>query len=77
MSPDTVKRHLERKPFQPLRLHLASGTALDIPSSDVARGLRHSLMVFHPKEPGGKISDKYSEINYRLIERIEQMPEGN
>lgn len=75
MSPETIKQHLESKPFRPLRFHLASGNSIDVTDGGIAWGLRHSLMVLHPKVPGGKMVDRYSEINYRLIERVEQLPD--
>jgi len=38
----------------------------------MAQTLRHTLMVFKPNPAKSAVMD-YSEINYRLIERIETL----
>lgn len=75
MTPSTIQSYLDRKPFRPFKLHLSSGKVLEIAFPGVAWNLRTTLMVFHPAEAGHYASDTFSEINYRSIERIEQLPE--
>jgi len=72
MTPEKLREHLDHEPFVPLRLHLASGTAIGVLRPSMAQTLRHTLMVFKPNPAKSAVMD-YSEINYRLIERIETL----
>jgi hypothetical protein len=74
MTPEKLREFIDRSPFIPIRIHLASGAVVDVLQSGLAHPLRHSLMVLQPYKPGRSYHE-YQEINYRLIERIEQLPE--
>lgn len=77
MTPRTVEAEIETDPFKPVRLHLSSGKTLDIKDRGAVWYLSYGLMVFHRKNPARKFADRYDLINYRLIERIEQLSNGH
>jgi hypothetical protein len=75
MTTEDMQQELERQPFIPLRLHLASGKALDIPFSGTAWVRQNTLLVVHPIAPHSAQIGNYDVISLRLIERIEQIRE--
>ena len=73
MAPKKLQQEIEREPFVPIRLHLSSGKTVDLPHAGAAWPLSYGLMVFHGTTPGRKWATGYDVINYRLIERVEQL----
>ncbi len=72
MTSQELRQELERQPFIPLRLHLASGQRMDIPSQGTAWVQQNTLLIVHPLAPGRRRYRQYDVIALRLIERIEQ-----
>jgi len=77
MTTEDVRQELERNPFTPLRLHLASGTTIDVPFPGTAWVRQNTILVVHPLARGSAAIGNYDVINLRLIERIEQIPESS
>jgi hypothetical protein len=77
MTPEDVNQELEREPFVPLRLHLSSGQkiAIEYPNSAFVR--QNTLLVVHRLAPRTAMIGNYDVIALRLIERIEQVGNGN
>jgi hypothetical protein len=75
MTSEDMKQELERQPFIPLRLHLASGKIMDIPYSGTAWVRQNTLVVVHPIARDSAEIGNYDVISLRLIERIEQIRE--
>ena len=73
MTGEDVKQELEREPFMPLRLHLASGQKIDIPYPNTAWVRQNTLVIVFPLAPGSAAIGNYDVIALRLIERIEQI----
>jgi hypothetical protein len=72
MTSEDVRSELEKEPFEPFRIHLLSGKAIDVTSPNAATLLQNSVMVFrnwHQRQASG-----YDVIALRNIERIEQRP---
>jgi hypothetical protein len=63
---------LEREPFVPLRLHLASGKTMVIPYANTAWVRQNTLVIVHPLAPGTHAIGNYDVVALRLIERMEQ-----
>ena len=72
MTTEDVKQELERRPFVPLRLHLAIGQKIDIPYEGTAWVRQNTLLIVHPLQRGSATIGNYDVIALRLIERIEQ-----
>jgi len=77
MTSEGIKQELERQPFTPLRLHLASGKVLEIPFSGTAWVRQNTLLVVHPVARDSAEIGNYDVISLRLIERIEQVRESS
>ena len=73
MTSEDVKQELERQPFVPLRLHLASGQKIEIPYPNTAWIRQNTIVIVHPLERGTVRIGNYDVIALRLIERIEQV----
>ena len=77
MTSEDVKQELERDPFVPLRLHLASGKTIDVPFPNTAWVRQNTLVIVHPLRRGTVEIGNYDVVALRLIERIEQLNEAN
>jgi len=73
MTGEDVKQELEREPFVPLRLHLASGQQIDIAYQNTAWVRQNTLVVVFPLARGSAAIGNYDVIALPLIERIEQL----
>lgn len=70
MTSEDVRSELERHPFTPLRLHLASGKTVDVLNEGMTALLQNAVLVFHARPRRG-----YDIIALRNIERLEQLDE--
>jgi hypothetical protein len=77
MTSEDVQQELERQPFVPLRLHLSSGTTIDIAYSGIAWVRQNALLIVHPVARGSAAIGNYDVVALRLIERIEQVRESS
>jgi hypothetical protein len=77
MTSEDVKQELERDPFVPLRLHLASGNTIDVPYPNTAWLRQNTIVIVHPLRRGTVEIGNYDVVALRLIERIEQLNEAN
>jgi hypothetical protein len=73
MTAEDIKQGLDRDPFIPLRLHLASGQKIEVEYPGTAWVRQNTLLVVHPIAPGTSQIGEYDVIALRLIERIEQV----
>ena len=75
MTSEDVRQEIERQPWIPLRLHLASGKTVDVHHPGTVWLQQNSLLLVHPLRPGTQEIGKYEVLALRLIERIEQLSE--
>lgn len=73
MTSEDLRQELERDPFIPLRLHLASGEKVDVRYPGTAWVRQNTVLVVHPLARGSAAIGNYDVIALRLIERIEQV----
>ena len=73
MTSENFKHEIERHPFVPLRLHLASGKEVDIYDPGTVWFERHALLIMHRIRPGSQDIGRHDVIAFDLIERIEQI----
>ncbi len=78
MLVEEIQTVLQRRPFNPLRVHKSDGKVVKIPFSHVAIVLgRQGLLVFKGVKKEGSYSAKgYEVIPYDRIERIEEKRHG-
>jgi hypothetical protein len=74
MTAEDMQQELDREPFVPLRLHLASGQKIDVEYPGTAWVRQNTLLVVHPIGPKTSRIGEYDVISLRLIERIELVP---
>jgi len=77
MTAEDLRQELEKRPFIPLRLHLASGKTVDVLYEQTAWLQQNTVLVVHPLTRGTVAIGKYEVISLRLIERIEQISESS
>lgn len=77
MTSEDVKQELERDPFAPLRIHLASGKTIDVPYPNTAWLRQNTIVIVHPLRRGTVEIGNYDVVALRLIQRIEQLNEAN
>jgi hypothetical protein len=73
MTSENVKHEIERHPFVPVRLHLASVKEVDIHDPATVWFQRNALLITHRLPPGSQDVGRYEVIALDLIERIEQL----
>jgi len=76
MTTGDVKQELDRDPFVPLRLHLASGQKIDVSYPNTAWVRQNTLLIVHPLAPGTHAIGNYDVVALRLIERVQQRGVG-
>lgn len=72
MTTEDLEQELDREPFVPLRLHLASGQKIPIEYPNSAFVRDNTLLIVHRLEPGTSKIGGYDVVALRLIERMEQ-----
>jgi hypothetical protein len=72
MTPEDIRSELEKLPFIPFRLHLVSGSFVDVTMPKSAEMLKNSILVFH-SDRGPSEETLYDVIALRNIERLEQL----
>jgi hypothetical protein len=77
MTSEDMRQELERGPFVPLRLHLASGQIIEIAYAGTAWLRQNTVVIVHPLAPNTVAIGNYDVIALRLIERIEQISESS
>ena len=75
MTTEDLKQELDREPFVPLRLHLASGKTMDVEYPNSAFVRQNTLLIVHRLAPNSAAIGNYDVLALRLIERIEQLNE--
>ena len=73
MTSENLRQEMERTPFTPVRLHLASGKEVDIYEPGSVWFQRNALLIIHRLPPGSPEEGRYEVIAFDLIERIEQL----
>lgn len=73
MTSEDIKQEIDRDPFVPFRLHLASGKAIDVLFPNTAWVRQNTVLIVHPIHKGTSEIGNYDVIALRLIERIEQL----
>jgi hypothetical protein len=77
MTSEDIIQELERMPFVPLRLHLASGKTIDVPYPNTAWIRQNTVVIVHPLRRDTVEIGNYDVVALRLIERIEQLSESS
>ena len=73
MTTEDIAQELDRDPFVPLRLHLASGKTVDVEFPNSAFVRQNTLLVVHRLSPRTHAIGDYDVLALRLIERVETL----
>ena len=73
MTEENLRDELNRDPFVPVRLHLASGKTVDINRQGVAWPLSNRLLIFINAAARGVGAENYDIVSYQNIERIQPL----
>jgi hypothetical protein len=77
MTNEDIRQELDREPFVPLRLHLASGKTIGVEYANSAFLRQNTLLIVHRLARDTHAIGDYDVVSLRLIERIETLGEGN
>ncbi|MCL2640833.1 MAG: hypothetical protein FWD53_08315 [Phycisphaerales bacterium] len=72
-----MEQELDRDPFVPLRLHLASGKNIDIEYPNSAFLRQNTLIIMHRLHANTQSIGNYDVIALKLIERLETLATSN
>lgn len=70
VTPQEMLNHLTAEPFEPFRIHTASGRDFEIPHPEFAQIGRTSLTVFAPSEGSSDGANRWEKISLMLVESI-------
>jgi len=73
MTSEDMKQEINREPFIPLRLHLASGKVMDIEYPNSAFLRQNTLVIMHRLQANTQEIGNYDVVALRLIERVETL----
>jgi hypothetical protein len=77
MTPHVVLQYLKEEPFQPFRIHMASGRSFDVRHPEMVRVGRSSLILFTFVSDSAEIHDRWETVSLMLIEHISQLETTN
>jgi hypothetical protein len=72
MTLDTIQGALKRRPFEPFRLRLSSGDAVEVRHPDQAMPLKSGLVIALPT-PDEELTDRWTICSYLHIAAIESL----
>ena len=76
MHVDAIRRHIDRDPFRPFRLHLSDGNVRVIADPDLVFVTRHTVMVGNRR--AGEVipdyADYYDPIHITQVETMLEPP---
>ena len=72
MRADELRRLLDRRPFDPIRLHISSGQTVDIRHPEMAF-VTHSLVVVGVTESDERVADYAVHYNLLHVVKIEPL----
>ena len=73
MSPNDIRKLVDQQPFQPFRIHLADGKALDVHDPAYIIVTKFAIMLGEDfDDDGWPTSGRY--VNIRQITQIETLP---
>lgn len=70
LTPQELLQYLKAEPFEPFRIHLASGLTFDVRHPEMVRVGRSSLILFTFVSDHPEIHDRWETVSLMLIEHI-------
>jgi hypothetical protein len=70
IPPRDVLIHILAEPFQPFRLHTASGRTFEVRHPEFVTVGRNTMMVYAPPENAPEGPERWERLSYMLIESI-------
>jgi hypothetical protein len=70
IPPREVIRHVFAEPFQPFRIHTASGRTFEVRHPEFVQVGRNVMTIYGPPENDPEGPERWEKISYMLIESI-------
>lgn len=70
IPPREVIRHVLAEPFQPFRIHTASGRTFEIRHPEFVQVGRSVMTIYAPPEGNADGPERWEKLSYMLIESI-------
>jgi hypothetical protein len=74
LTPRAMVEFVSAEPFQPFRLHMASGRVFDIVHPEFIKVGRSSVTVYMPPDGAPGAADRWQEVSLMLLESVEPLP---
>jgi hypothetical protein len=72
MTSEDVRSEIERRPFNPFRLHMVSGKTLEVTPTTVVWLLQNAVLILGPSVDRNR-EGGYNVVSLRNIERLERI----
>lgn len=70
IQPQEILGYLKAVPFQPFRIHMASGKTFDVRHPEMVRVGRSSIILFTLVSDHPEIHDRWETVSLMLVEHI-------
>ena len=70
VPPREVIRHVFAEPFQPFRIHMASGRTFEVRHPEFVQVGRNVMTIYAPPENDPDAPERWEKVSYVLIESI-------
>lgn len=73
MAPREVLNHITAEPFQPFRIHTASGRDYEIRHPELAQVGRSTIVIYATPEGSPEAPEQWQKVSLMLVESIEPL----
>ena len=70
IPPREVMRHVLAEPFEPFRIHTASGRTFEVRHPEFVQVGRNTMTVYSPPETDPEGPERWEKLSFMLIESI-------
>jgi hypothetical protein len=74
MPPEELLRHLQRRPFEPFRIHLTDGSAFEVRHPEMVLPALLTAEIGLPQNPAVPIAARIVTVALAHIVRLEPLP---
>jgi hypothetical protein len=74
VPPREVLEHVLAEPFQPFRIHTASGRTFEVRHPEMAKVGRSTMIVYAPPENEPNGPEHWEKLSFMLLESIAPLP---
>jgi hypothetical protein len=70
MTPTKVLDYVKAEPFQPFRMHMASGRTYDVRHPEMIKVLKSYVLIFSAADASEELPDRSESVSLMLTESI-------